>query len=84
MLQARDSYYSGKPLIVDDMFDKVEVRPCDSVLYVENFISLMDKFRLVNYSHVSPPTVEAPVVWFQVCCEVSSLQLEKTVCICRC
>eukprot|EP00250_Pteridium_aquilinum_P035481 c9486_g1_i1 orf=325-1206(-) len=24
--QARDSYYSGQPLIVDDMFDKVEVR----------------------------------------------------------
>jgi hypothetical protein len=23
--QARDSYYSGQPLIVDDMFDKVEV-----------------------------------------------------------
>ena len=25
-LQARDSYYNGKPLILDDMFDKVEVR----------------------------------------------------------
>jgi hypothetical protein len=24
-VQARDSYYSGQPLIVDDMFDKVEV-----------------------------------------------------------
>ncbi|ERN07916.1 hypothetical protein AMTR_s00012p00238290 [Amborella trichopoda] len=24
--QARDSYYSGKPLIVDDMFDKVELK----------------------------------------------------------
>ncbi|KAH7278137.1 hypothetical protein KP509_38G026000 [Ceratopteris richardii] len=24
--QARDSYYNGQPLIVDDMFDKVEVR----------------------------------------------------------
>lgn len=24
-VQARDSYYSGRPLIVDDMFDKVEV-----------------------------------------------------------
>ncbi|XP_039128440.1 PGR5-like protein 1A, chloroplastic isoform X3 [Dioscorea cayenensis subsp. rotundata] len=25
-LQARDAYYSGKPLIVDDMFDKVELK----------------------------------------------------------
>ncbi|CAN6471779.1 unnamed protein product [Victoria cruziana] len=25
-LQARDAYYSGRPLIVDDMFDKVELR----------------------------------------------------------
>lgn len=24
--QARDSYYSGQPLIVDDMFDKVELK----------------------------------------------------------
>ncbi|XP_078428442.1 PGR5-like A protein [Wolffia australiana] len=24
--QARDSYYSGKPLIVDDMFDKIELK----------------------------------------------------------
>ncbi|KMZ62769.1 PGR5-like protein [Zostera marina] len=24
--QARDSYYSGKPLIIDDMFDKVELK----------------------------------------------------------
>ena len=25
-LQARDEYYSGTPLILDDMFDKIEVR----------------------------------------------------------
>jgi hypothetical protein len=25
-VQARDSYYSGQPLIIDDMFDKVEVK----------------------------------------------------------
>lgn len=24
--QARDAYYSGKPLIVDDMFDRVELK----------------------------------------------------------
>lgn len=27
-LKARDAYYSGQPLIVDDMFDKVEVKFC--------------------------------------------------------
>jgi hypothetical protein len=43
LLQARDAYYSGDPLIVDDMFDKVEV---SIILYYLWHVSI-DLFKLI-------------------------------------
>jgi hypothetical protein len=38
--QARDSYYSGQPLIGDAMFDKVEVRTSDLLFLQHEFLHI--------------------------------------------
>ncbi|KAG4979701.1 hypothetical protein JHK85_033659 [Glycine max] len=39
--QARDAYYSGQPLIVDDMFDRVEVRILSDVVVGQEDLSMV-------------------------------------------
>uniref|UniRef100_A0A6M2EXV4 Uncharacterized protein n=1 Tax=Populus davidiana TaxID=266767 RepID=A0A6M2EXV4_9ROSI len=69
--QARDAYYSGKPLIIDDMFDRVEVITLITYICESNF-----GFR--RHSNSLPQqlfeAVKIAVVWFQICCQVPSLQ----------
>lgn len=64
--QARESYYSGSPLIVDDMFDRVEVIFMFRIEIILTFVAW--------FLHLLTVTVEAPVVRFEIRCQVSSLQ----------
>ncbi|RWW62029.1 hypothetical protein BHE74_00030869 [Ensete ventricosum] len=59
--QARDSYYNGKPLIVDAMFDKIEVQS-------SGCLSFMSIFTIFCLAFVFSITVEVAAVWFKICC----------------
>jgi hypothetical protein len=77
-LQARDSYYSGRPLIVDDMFDKVEVNhhnPGFSFLQITIYLHLLTHPRLA---------VETPALRLQIRREVPALQPHQAVHLRRC
>lgn len=82
MWQARDAYYSGDPLIVDDMFDRVEV--CCTYKFIAISLTCFHFRNLCANLTIDWKTAEAKMVWIEMRCEIPSLQSEATVNLCRC